>query len=193
MYLYYIRGGICLLFRRFFIFFPTYHRGDPDPEAPARRLDRGDDLRQQLHSNRQTEERRLVSLVNECIAAGQKILIPCFALGRAQEVLLILRAALQNGEIPAVPVFVDGMVRDINTMYTRNPTYLKNALAKRIMKGNEPFYTKEIQAVAPNQKRDELLASKDPVIIVSSSGMLTAVPVPSMPGNSSPLRMPVLS
>ena len=129
-----------------------------------------------LHSNRQTEERRLVSLVNECIAAGQKILIPCFALGRAQEVLLILRAALQNGEIPAVPVFVDGMVRDINTMYTRNPTYLKNALAKRIMKGNEPFYTKEIQAVAPNQKRDELLASKDPVIIVSSSGMLTGGP-----------------
>lgn len=28
-------------------------------------------------------------------------------------------------------------------MYTRNPTYLKNALEKRILKGNEPFYTKE--------------------------------------------------
>ena len=68
------------------------------------------------------------------------------------------------------------MVRDINTMYTRNPTYLKNALARRIIKGNEPFYTKEIQAVAPNQKRDELLTSKDPVIIVSSSGMLTGGP-----------------
>lgn len=129
-----------------------------------------------LHSNRQVEERRLISLVSECIEKGQKILIPCFALGRAQEVLLILRAAFQNGEIPAVPVYVDGMVRDINTMYTRNPTFLKNALARRILKGNEPFYTKEIQAVAPNQKRDELLSGKSPLIIVSSSGMLTGGP-----------------
>lgn len=129
-----------------------------------------------LHSNRQVEEHRLVSLVSECIKSRLKILIPCFALGRAQEVLLILRAAIQNKDIPAVPVYVDGMVRDINTMYTRNPTFLKNALARRILKGNEPFYTKEIQPVAPNQKRDELLTGSDPVIIVSSSGMLTGGP-----------------
>ena len=129
-----------------------------------------------LHANRQVEEKRLVSLAAECIRNGQKILIPAFALGRAQEVLLILRAAIQNQEIPPVPVYVDGMVRDINAMYTRNPTFLKNSLARRIMKGNEPFYTKEIQAVAPRQDRDALLSGKDPVIIVSSSGMLTGGP-----------------
>lgn len=106
----------------------------------------------------------------------KKILIPAFALGRAQEVLLILRAAIQNQEIPAVPIYVDGMVRDINTMYARNPTYLKNALGKRILKGNEPFYTKEIHPVAPMQNRDDLLSGPDPVIVVSSSGMLTGGP-----------------
>ncbi len=129
-----------------------------------------------LHSNRQVEERRLIELVRECVEKRQKILIPAFALGRAQEVLLILRNAIQNKEIPAVPVYVDGMVRDINAMYTRNPTFLKNALGKRILKGNEPFYTKEIQAVAPRQKRDALLEGKEPVILVSSSGMLTGGP-----------------
>lgn len=129
-----------------------------------------------LHSNRQVEEKRLVELVRECILQKKKILIPAFALGRAQEVLLILRAAIQNQEIPAVPVYVDGMVRDINIMYTRNPTYLKNALGKRILKGNEPFYTKEIQAVAPMQKREELLSGSDPVVFLSSSGMLTGGP-----------------
>ena len=109
-----------------------------------------------LHANRLAEEKRLVELVKECILEKKKILIPAFALGRAQE--------------------VDGMVRDINTMYTRNPTYLKNTLGKRILKGNEPFYTKQIQAVAPMQKRDELLSGSDPVIFVSSSGMLTGGP-----------------
>lgn len=129
-----------------------------------------------LHANRQLEEKRFVELVRECILQKKKILIPAFALGRAQEVLLILRASIQNGEFPAVPVYVDGMVRDINTMYTRNPTYLKNALGKRILKGNEPFYTKEIQAVAPMQNRDELLSGSDPAIFLSSSGMLTGGP-----------------
>lgn len=129
-----------------------------------------------LHANRQVEEKRLVELVRECILQKQKILIPAFALGRAQEVLLILRSAIQNQEIPAVPVYVDGMVRDINIMYTRNPMFLKNSLGKRILKGNEPFYTKEIQPVAASQKRDELLAGKEPAIFLSSSGMLTGGP-----------------
>lgn len=129
-----------------------------------------------LHANRLVEERRLVDLVRTCVIEQKKILIPAFALGRAQEVLLILRAAIQNQEIPAVPIYVDGMVRDINRMYTRNPTYLKHTLAKRILKGNEPFYTKEIQPVAPMQNRDDLLAGKGPVILLSSSGMLTGGP-----------------
>lgn len=129
-----------------------------------------------LHANRMVEEKRLVELVRECIAEKKKILIPVFALGRAQEVLLILRSALQNQEIPSVPVYVDGMVRDINRMYTRNPVYLKNALGKRILKGNEPFYTKEIQPVEPMCKREELLAVSGSAIFLSSSGMLAGGP-----------------
>ncbi len=129
-----------------------------------------------LHANRQVEEKRLAEVVRECVLEKKKILIPVFALGRAQEVLLILRAAIQNGQIPSVPVYVDGMVRDINTVYTRNPIYLKNSLGRRIMKGNEPFYTKEIQPVAANQKREELLSADGPAIFLSSSGMLTGGP-----------------
>lgn len=129
-----------------------------------------------LHANRQVEEKRLVSLVKECVREKKKILIPVFALGRAQEVLLILRSAMQNKEIPAVPVYVDGMVRDINIMYTRNPVYLKNSLGKRIMKGNEPFYTDEIQPVTASQKREELLNQSGPAIFLASSGMLTGGP-----------------
>ncbi len=129
-----------------------------------------------LHANRMAEEKRLVDLVRTCVSEKKKIPIPTFALGRAQEVLLILRAAIQNQELPSVPVFVDGMVRDINQMYTRNPSYLKHALGKRILKGNEPFYTKEIQPVAPMQRRDELVEAEGPVLFISSSGMLSGGP-----------------
>lgn len=141
-----------------------------------------------LHANRLVEEKRLVELVKTCLVEKKKLLIPAFALGRAQEVLLILRTAIQNQEIPAVPIYVDGMVRDINQMYTRNPTYLKHSLGKRILKGNEPFYTKQIQPVAPMQNRDDLLSGPDPVILISSSGMLTGGPSAQYAGRLAPME-----
>lgn len=129
-----------------------------------------------LHANRQVEENRLVSLVAECVRDGGKVLIPAFALGRAQEVLLLLKAAIQNGQLPPVPVYADGMVRDINRMYERNPVYLRGSLGRSVMKGNEPFYTKEIQPVPPEQNREELLGKPGPAVFVSSSGMLSGGP-----------------
>ena len=129
-----------------------------------------------LHAVRRTEEERLASLVSECVQAGEKVLIPTFALGRSQEVILILRKAIQDGKIPKVPVYVDGMVRDINRVYTGNPTFLKNALARRILKGDEPFYTEEIKAVPPTADRDELLSAPGAAVFVTSSGMLTGGP-----------------
>lgn len=130
----------------------------------------------QLHASRQVEEQRLIELVAQCVRSEYKVLIPAFALGRAQEVILLLKAAIQNGQVPPVPVYVDGMVRDINAMYARNPTYLRSNLGRSILKGNAPFYTKEITAVAPSQDRDELLTQKGAAVFVSSSGMLTGGP-----------------
>lgn len=129
-----------------------------------------------LHSNRQMEEQRLVQMIQTCIQREGKVLIPAFALGRSQEVLLILRKAIQNEQLPHIPVYVDGMVRDINLMYHRNPTFLKNNLARRILKGTEPFYTKDIVEVPKNADRDELLKNEGPCIFVSSSGMLSGGP-----------------
>lgn len=129
-----------------------------------------------MHASRSLEEDRLVALAADCIAQGKKILIPTFALGRSQEVLLILRTAMANGALPKVPVYVDGMVRDINRVYTGHPTFLRNALAKRILAGNEPFYTDEIRAVKPLENRDLLLNAAGSAIFVSSSGMLSGGP-----------------
>ena len=129
-----------------------------------------------LHANRQAEELRLVEAVADCVKNGGKVLIPAFALGRAQEVLLILRKAMQNKSIPEVPVYVDGMVRDICRVYKLNPTYLRGTLAKRILKGQEPFYNEQIQPVQPAQNRNELVEKTGPAVFVSSSGMLSGGP-----------------
>lgn len=129
-----------------------------------------------LHSNREVEEDRLIDIVRECIDNNGKMLIPAFALGRAQEVLLILKKALNTNKIKPVDVYVDGMVKDINRVYKYNPLFLKASLGKKVLKGIEPFYDDNIQAITTKEEREKILAKKDPCIIVSSSGMLTGGP-----------------
>lgn len=128
-----------------------------------------------LHSNREIEEKALIDFVNEAVGNKGKILIPAFALGRAQEVILILKGAMNKGQLKNVKVYVDGLVRDVNRVYNRNPLYLKKSLGKKVLKGLEPFYDDNIVEVKPNDKREELL-KEEHTVFVASSGMLTGGP-----------------
>ncbi len=65
------------------------------------------------HKDRAKEEKRLVSEVARVIQVGGKVLIPVFAIGRSQEVILILKEAMERGQIREFPVYVDGMVRAV--------------------------------------------------------------------------------
>ena len=69
------------------------------------------------HPSRALEERRLVFAVSEVIENGGTVLIPSFALGRAQEIILILQHAMESKVIPPFPVFVDGLVQSICSSY----------------------------------------------------------------------------
>ena len=129
-----------------------------------------------LHGNREVEEERLIDLVQKGIDEGAKMLIPSFALGRAQEVLLILKSAMNRGKLSKVKVYVDGMVKDINRVYKNNPLYLRSSLGKKILKGTEPFYDDYITMVTNNEEREKLLQSKEAAVIVASSGMMTGGP-----------------
>jgi predicted metal-dependent RNase len=129
-----------------------------------------------LHSNREIEERNLIEAVNECIEKNGKMIIPAFALGRAQEVILILKSAMNKGSLKKVKVYIDGMVRDINRVYKNNPLYLKNSLGKKILRGLSPFYDDNIIEIKQTDNREEILSQKEPTVIIASSGMLTGGP-----------------
>jgi predicted metal-dependent RNase len=126
-----------------------------------------------LHANREVEEERLLELIKECEMNRGKMLIPAFALGRSQEILLIIKKALNKKSIKGVKVYVDGMIKDINRVYKLNPLYLRNSLGKKILKGVEPFYDDNIIAVDNKEVREKILEEKESCIIVASSGMLT--------------------
>lgn len=129
-----------------------------------------------LHSNRQVEEERLVQIVKEIVSKKGKILIPAFALGRAQEIILLLKKAINRGQLPKFKIYVDGMVKDINRIYKLNPNYLKRNLANKIFKGNDIFYDDNVIPVSDRELREEIINSDEGLCVISSSGMLKGGP-----------------
>ncbi|WP_010632415.1 MBL fold metallo-hydrolase [Sporolactobacillus vineae] len=123
------------------------------------------------HSDRNTEEKRLADNVAEVIAGGGFALIPAFALGRAQEVLLILQDYMDRGLIPEFPIYVDGLVTPICKIYRRYPQYLKGPVARRIRMHGDVFLTEGRCTAVEPKDRENVLRGK-PACIVASSGML---------------------
>jgi Cft2 family RNA processing exonuclease len=128
-----------------------------------------------LHTNRSFEEERLFNTIYEVISQGGKVLIPAFAIGRAQEVILILRNYMKKRKV-SFNIFIDGMVREVIKVYRNNPTYLSSRYYKRVLKGEEIFLADNINVVSDKKQREEIISSSDPCVIISSSGMLTGGP-----------------
>ncbi len=125
-----------------------------------------------LHANRAVQERNLVETVAQVTALGGKVLIPAFALGRAQEILLILNEYMQRGELAPVPVWADGMVRAICQAY---PLFVE-ALPLPLQEQNAQFFNNRIHPVQNAQQRNSLVWNPGAAVIVSSSGMLAGGP-----------------
>ena len=127
-----------------------------------------------LHSPRQAEEQRLLQWLASILDRQGKVLIPAFAIGRAQELALLCIRAMRQRHMPPFPVYLDGMVRSVCRTYTDFPTY-QTAFCQRLTRdyGN-PFLgaVDEVRMVAAPQEREKVL-SGPPCVIIASSGMLS--------------------
>lgn len=130
-----------------------------------------------LHSNREQELSALLNKIVEVVESGHKILIPAFALGRAQEIILYINNAFAKKSVSKFNVYVDGMVNDICRAFEKAPNYLRERYAKKIYKNIDIFYNDSVTAVSRNMAaRKELVEKKEGACIIASSGMLTGGP-----------------
>ena len=125
-----------------------------------------------LHANRAVQERRLVETIARVTGAGGKVLIPAFALGRAQEILLILGEYMRRGELAPVPVWADGMVRAVCQAYSAFVDFLPLPLQEQQAR----FFAPPIRPVQSAEQRNQILWEPGPAVIVASSGMLAGGP-----------------
>lgn len=122
-----------------------------------------------LHANREAEEKRLIETLKRVTERGGRVLIPAFALGRAQEVIQIIHA--YRDQINA-PVYVDGMVRSVCDSYARFTDLLPKQTV-RAAGDDHLFFRGKVKPVRSTEERSRIAMSHEPLIVVASSGMLT--------------------
>ncbi len=120
----------------------------------------------------------MVASINETLKQGGKVVIPSFAVGRAQEVLLLLDDYMRSGLIQKVPIYMDGMIGKAMRIHRHNVIYCKDELQKRILlNDDDPFKSKNFYNVVTRQQRSRIMRGKEVSIIVTTSGMLTGGPI----------------
>ncbi len=151
-------------------------RGLPQADAVITEGTYGD----AIHANRKEQERALVATVARVVGRGGRALLPAFAVGRAQEVALILRAARTAGELPPAAIHLDGMVRGVCALYQAQVHDLNPRLQNYVRNARRPLFADPSLAVyaVTAGRRCRLLDNPEAAIVISSSGMMTGGPAP---------------
>jgi metallo-beta-lactamase family protein len=143
---------------------------------PANRPDCGTLLLESTYGDRLHDPTPLIEQIRtpfrETIQRGGVILVPAFAVGRSQIVTLLLSQLEATGDLPSVPIHVDSpMAVDVTQTYqhylgTAELDTLSGASKGRLFPGAVSFH----RTVEESRKLNDL---PGPMIIISSSGMLT--------------------
>ncbi|HDI31739.1 MAG TPA: beta-CASP ribonuclease aCPSF1 [Thermofilum sp.] len=120
-------------------------------------------------------EMRFVEVISRTFRRGGVALIPVLAVGRAQEILYVLKKAMNRKLIPEVPIFIEGMIDEVAAIHTTFPEYLTNSVKELIYRDENPFTAPNVIILKGNN-REEVINTR-PCVILATSGMLTGGPV----------------
>jgi predicted metal-dependent RNase len=131
-----------------------------------------------LQPSLQDAEGHMQQVIKNTLQNKGIVLIPAFAVGRSQEVMIVLEDAIRKGLIDNVPVYLDGMIWEATAIHATYPEYLNNDLRKLIFqKGENPFLSECFRPVDSNELRQEIISKREPCVILATSGMMNAGPV----------------
>ncbi|WP_159901114.1 beta-CASP ribonuclease aCPSF1 [Salinirussus salinus] len=136
--------------------------------------------RNDYQTDQEDSERKLKHIIRNTIERDGKVLIPAFAVGRSQEIMLVLEEAMREGEIPTVPVHLDGMIWEATAIHSTYPEYLRDDLRDRIFHEDEnPFLADQFNHIDEGEDERRDVADGGPSVVLSTSGMVEGGPIMS--------------
>lgn len=132
---------------------------------------------QDIMPSRVEVEEKLTAVINSTLDRGGKVLIPVPAVGRAQEIMLVIDGYMRRGLMREAPVFIEGMISEATAIHTAYPEYLAREVRNSILhEGVNPFQSDYFTLVEHPSAREEIVDGKQ-CIIIATSGMLEGGPV----------------
>ncbi len=134
--------------------------------------------RSDFQPSRQEAGERLAQIIRLVTETKGKVLIPVFAVGRSQEVMLVIEEKYRLGEIPKVPVYLDGMIYEATSIHTAYPEFLNSNLRDMITRKKEnPFLSDIFTRVDAPETRENIVSDVGPLVVLATSGMMNGGPV----------------
>ncbi len=134
--------------------------------------------KEDIQPSRQEVESAFINAINNTLADGGKVLIPIPAVGRAQEIMMVIDHYMKSGEMVEAPVFTEGMISEASSIHEAYPEYLARELRQKILETDDnPFDSEYFTNVEHPDAREEPLRDGSPCIILATSGMLEGGPV----------------
>ncbi|MEM2162220.1 MAG: beta-CASP ribonuclease aCPSF1 [Candidatus Nitrosocaldus sp.] len=133
--------------------------------------------KEDIMPSREEVESNFVSSINKVLMEGGKVLIPVPAVGRAQEILMVIDHHMKAKNMVEAPVFIEGMISEASAIHVAHPEYLTRELRQRILEVDDNPFTSEYFTMVEHPSQREEALREGPAIIMATSGMLEGGPV----------------
>ncbi len=127
-----------------------------------------------LHLDDGNPDDKLAQIINSTRKTGGNLLIPSFAVERAQEVLYRLNKLLLTDRIPHLMTFIDSpMAVSVTEIFQRHPELFDSEMSQLMQQGKSPFDLPGLKMVREVSESKAINHLKGTVIIIAGSGMCT--------------------
>jgi metallo-beta-lactamase family protein len=145
---------------------------DPDGMPPADYLIMESTYGGKLHKQGGHAENKLADVVNRTARRGGRIIVPAFAVGRTQQLVLLLHQLANQERIPSIPIFVDSpLAVNVTDVHRAHPECFDEETRTYLSNGQDPFGFQRLQYVREASESKKLNDLRGPFVVISASGM----------------------
>ncbi len=145
---------------------------DPEPLPPCDYLIMESTYGNRVHEPIQSVSAKLAEIVNRTYSRGGKIIVPAFAVGRTQQLVLLLHELIEAKTIPSFPIFVDSpLAVNVTDVFRKHPELYDAEAAAFLGNHGDPFGFKLLTYVRDVNQSKALNDLRGPFMIISASGM----------------------
>lgn len=146
---------------------------DPEAPPPCDVLILESTYGDRLHEQAGEEmKKKAQDLIAHARTHRSKIIVPAFAVGRTQELVMRIKELVGEGRVDPIPIYIDSPLADKATeVFKRHPECYDKETLKTFASGGDVFASRYIHFVSSSEDSKRLNAMRGPCVIISSSGM----------------------